>query len=97
VVGVAEDCSAILRGTRIGNLTHYVVRIYGILEVYDAEALDVWTLHTAGLLDVCYEVVILLRYLRVNVEDQEILLAPPRETSLLGIEILNLDIAYWTW
>jgi hypothetical protein len=41
--------------------------------------------------------VVLLRYLRVNVEDQEILLAPPRETSLLGIEILNLDIAYRTW
>ena len=94
VVGVAEDCSAILRGTRIGNLTHYVVRIYGILEVYDAEALDIWSLHTSCLLDVCYEVVILLRYLRVNVEDKEVLLAPPRQTSLLSIEILYLDIAH---
>jgi hypothetical protein len=97
MVWVTEDCSTILGSTSISNLTHERVRIYRILEVHDAEALDVWALNAASGLKVCDKVVVLLRYLRVNVEDQEILLAPPRETSLLGIEILNLDIAYRTW
>ena len=68
-----------------------------ILEVYDAEALDVWTLHAACLLEPADEVVILLRNLRINVEDKQILLSPPRQTCLLGIEILYLDVTYLAW
>jgi hypothetical protein len=97
MVGVAEDGSAILCCTSVGNLTHYRAWEGGIFEVDDAEALNLGAPETLGLLEPGDEVVVLLRHIGINVENHKILLAPPRETSLGSIEGLHLDIAHRTW
>ena len=71
MVGIAEDCSAILRCARLSNLTDHCIghRIPRVLEVDDTKALDVGTCETLCLLDMRNELIVLLGYIGINIDD----------------------------